>query len=145
LETGAVQETTDWPLPFDVAETAVGAPGVVAGVAGAEATEAALWPSPLVALTVKVYGVPLVRPLTVQLVPALVQVKLPGDDVTVYPVMVEPPVEADAVHDTTELALAFDVALTPVGAEATVAGVTLLEAAELALLPAALVASTVNV
>ena len=41
-------------------------------------------PSALVALTVKVYAVPLVRPETVQLVaPVVVQVNPPGDDVTV--------------------------------------------------------------
>jgi hypothetical protein len=59
--------------------------------------------------------------------------------------MVDPPLDADAVQDTTELALAFEVAFTDVGAEATVAGVTLLEAAEFALFPAVLVAITVKV
>ncbi len=40
LLAGAVQDTTDWVLALDVALTAVGAPGVVAGVAGDEAAEA---------------------------------------------------------------------------------------------------------
>ena len=53
---------------MDVAVTLVGAPGVVAGVAAAEAAEALLVPAELVPVTVKVYGVPLVRPVTVQVV-----------------------------------------------------------------------------
>jgi len=54
LDAEAVQDTTDWVLAFDVAVTAVGMLGVVAGVAGAEAVEAALVPAELVAVTVKV-------------------------------------------------------------------------------------------
>ena len=77
--------------------------------------------------------------------PVVVHVMLPGDEVTLYPVMADPPLEADAVHDTTELALALDVAVTPVGAAASVAGVTLLEAADATPVPAALVAVTVKV
>jgi hypothetical protein len=57
-------------------------------------------------------------------------------------VIVEPPLFDDAVQDTAELALALEVAVTPVGAAATVAGVTVLERAEDTLLPAALVATT---
>jgi hypothetical protein len=82
FETGAVQETTDCWLPNDVAVTEVGAPGVVAGMTVADGLEAAVVPSPLVALTVKVYDVPFVRPETVQLVPAVEQVKPPGLEVT---------------------------------------------------------------
>jgi hypothetical protein len=40
-------------------------------------------PLALVAATSKVYEVPLVRPLTVQVSPEVVQVKPPGEDVTV--------------------------------------------------------------
>ena len=83
LTTGAVQETTDWVLAFEVAVTPVGAPGTVAGVAGADAVDAELVPAELVAVTVNVYAVPLVRPETVQLVLAVEQVKPPGADVTV--------------------------------------------------------------
>jgi hypothetical protein len=83
FEAGAVHDTVDWVLAYDVAVTAVGAPGMVAGVAGAEGAEAALVPAPLVAVTVNVYGVPLVSPVTVQAVEAVVQVKLPGEEVTV--------------------------------------------------------------
>ncbi len=84
FETGAVHDTTDCWLPLDVALTPVGAPATVDGVAAADGLEAALVPSPLVAVTTKVYDVPLVSPDTVQLVaPVVVQVKLPGVEVTV--------------------------------------------------------------
>jgi hypothetical protein len=68
LLAGAVQDTTDWVLALEVAVTPVGVPGVVAGVAAADGAEEVLVPAELVAVTVKVYGVPLVRPVTVQVV-----------------------------------------------------------------------------
>ena len=74
VDAGAVHDTTDWALAFEVAATAVGAPGTVAGVAAAEAAEAGPAPAALVAVTVNVYAVPLVRPVTVQLVVAEEQV-----------------------------------------------------------------------
>lgn len=83
LEAEAVQDTTDWVLALDVAATAVGTLGVVAGVAADEGADAPLVPAELVAFTVNVYGVPLVRPDTVQLVVAAEQEKPPGDDVAV--------------------------------------------------------------
>ena len=55
LDAAAVQVTTDWVLANDVAVTPVGAPGtVVVGTTALEATEAALVPAALVAITVKV-------------------------------------------------------------------------------------------
>ena len=83
VETGAVQDTTDWALPLEDAVTPVGAPGTVAGMAGAEAADAGPVPAELVAVTVNVYDEPLVRPGTVQLVAAFEQVKPPGAEVTV--------------------------------------------------------------
>ena len=86
LLAGAVHDTTDWVLAYEVALTAVGAVGTVAGVAGADGLEAGPMPAGLVAVTVKVYAVPLFRPLTEQLVvapSAVVQVRPPGDDVAV--------------------------------------------------------------
>jgi hypothetical protein len=65
LEPGAVHETTDSPFAFEVAETEVGAPGTVDGIAEAEAVEAAPVPDAFVAVTVNVYAVPLVRPVIV--------------------------------------------------------------------------------
>jgi hypothetical protein len=67
---GAVQDTTAEPSPA-VADTPVGASGAVAGAVGvtdADAADAGLVPTALVALTVKVYAVPLLRPVTVVLV-----------------------------------------------------------------------------
>ena len=48
-----------------VADTEVGAPGTVDGVAVEDATEAAPVPDAFVAITVNVYDVPLVRPVIV--------------------------------------------------------------------------------
>ena len=54
LEAEAVHDTTDWVLALEVAVTAVGTLGVVAGMAGAEAAEGPLVPAELVAVTVNV-------------------------------------------------------------------------------------------
>jgi hypothetical protein len=73
------------PLPA-VALTAVGAPGVADGVTLFEAAEGAPVPMKLVAATVNVYAVPLVRPVTVAVVVvplAVVAMSPPGEDVTV--------------------------------------------------------------
>ena len=69
-------------MALDVAVAAVGVPGVVAGVAGADPADAGPVPARLMAVTVNVYEVPLVRPVTMQLVPLVEQVNPPGDDVT---------------------------------------------------------------
>jgi hypothetical protein len=58
------QDTTEETFAVDVAETAVGAPGAVAGTAAAEALEAVEVPEAFVAVTLNVYEVPLVRPVT---------------------------------------------------------------------------------
>jgi len=65
LSAGADQDTTELTFAFEVADTAVGAPGTVAGIAAAEAVEAAEVPETFVAVTLNVYEVPLVRPTTV--------------------------------------------------------------------------------
>ena len=54
----------------------------------------------------------------------------------------EPPFEAGAVQDTTEEPLAFDEAVTEVGAPGAVAGMAAAEALEATLVPATLVAVT---
>ena len=107
-----------------MAITEVGAPGGAAGTAAPEAAEATDVPSAFVAVTVNVYEVPLVRPATVHEVDEadeVVHVFDPGDDVTVYPVIVDIPSSAGAVHVTTDWALPFEVAETPVGGSGTVA------------------------
>ena len=67
LEAGAVQETLAWALPA-VALALVGAADTVTGVTLLEAADAGLLPTALVAVTVKLTGVPLVRPEKVVLV-----------------------------------------------------------------------------
>jgi hypothetical protein len=63
---GAVHDTATEPSP-GVADTPVGAPGAVSpvGVTDAEGAESGPEPTALVALTRKVYAVPLARPVTV--------------------------------------------------------------------------------
>ena len=80
---GAIQVTVAVALPR-VAVTLVGAPGTVVGVTDAEAAEAALAPAALVALSVKVYAVPFVKPVTMQdVAPVVEQVLAPLVEVTV--------------------------------------------------------------
>jgi hypothetical protein len=82
-EPGAVHDTDTEPLPA-VPDTPVGAPGGPVGVTAVDGADGTPVPLVLVAVTVKVYAVPLVRPLTVQVVaPVVVQVRAPGDEVTV--------------------------------------------------------------
>ena len=81
--------------------------------------------------------------MTVQEVVALVQVNAPGDEVTVYPVIALPPLDAGAVQLTTDDALATDPE-TPVGASGVVTGVTDEELVENEPVPAEFVAATLN-
>jgi hypothetical protein len=83
-------------------------------VAALEAADVAPLPAAFVARTVKVYEVPLVRPVTVQVVLAVVQVKPPGDAVARYDVTAEP-FAAAALHDTGTCVFWPLVAVTPVG------------------------------
>ena len=74
-------------MPFVIVVN-VGAPGTVAGVAGPDGKLGALVPSSFVAVTVNVYVVPFVRPVTVQVtgtgvVSSVVHVAPPGDAVAV--------------------------------------------------------------
>ena len=146
---GAVQETEAEASPA-VAVTPVGAPGTVAGAFGVtlfDGAEAALLPTAFVAITVNVYVVPFVRPVSVADVPVTVALAPTGLEDTVYEVMALPPSLSGAVQETVAEASPA-VAVTPVGALGTVAGafgVTLFDGAEAALLPTALVATTVNV
>jgi hypothetical protein len=122
---------------------AAGADGTVAGVTLLLAGDAAPCPTALVALTVKVYAVPFVKPVTVSGEEAPLALKLPGELVTWYEVMVEP-LLAGAVNVT--VACAFPpTAVGAVGADGTLGVVTLLVATLAAPVPAALVAVTVKV
>ncbi len=142
---GALHDTTTCVLPLTPL-TPVGASGSVAGVTAADAVEAVLVPALFVAVTVNVYAVPFVRPVTVQdsAPDNHPQVWLPELAVTVYAVIVDPPVLAGALHDTTTCVLPR----TPdtlVGAPGTVAGVTAADGVEALLVPKLFVAVTVNV
>jgi hypothetical protein len=69
-------------LAAPVALTAVGAAGTVDGVTAADAAEATPVPLAFVAVTVNVYEVPFVNPVTAHDVVAVVHVNEPGVDVT---------------------------------------------------------------
>ena len=83
LEAGAVQDTTDSPLAFDVPDTDVGTPGTLDGTTAVDAEEAEPVPETFVAVTVNEYDVPLVRPSTVHDVEAVVQENEPEVELTV--------------------------------------------------------------
>jgi hypothetical protein len=97
-----------------------------------EAELAALCPTALVALTVNVYAVPVVKPDTV-MVPepavARVPVRPPGEDVAVYKVIAVPPLLAGAVYVTVAAVGVVAVAVPIVGAPGTVHVVALLDVA----------------
>jgi len=82
FDAGAVQLTLARVFPA-LAVTLVGEPGGPAGVTEVEALDAGLLSMTFVAFTVKVYPVPLVKPVTVHDVVFDVQVNPPGEDVTV--------------------------------------------------------------
>src|SRR5450759_1905369 len=74
------------------------------GITAPLANDAGEVPAALVAVTVNVYAVPLVKPNTVELravVVIPVHAGHAGDGAIVYPVIAEPPSRAGAVHDTT--------------------------------------------
>ena len=82
LEAGGVNETAACAFPA-VAVPIVGAPGTVARVTLLEGAEAGPVPAALVAVTVKVYAVPLVNPVTVTGDAAPEALMPPGFEVTV--------------------------------------------------------------
>jgi hypothetical protein len=89
-------------------------------VTDALALDAGLVPIAFVAVTVNVYAVEDDKPLTVIGEPLPVPVKPPGLDVTVYPVIAEPPLFAGA-SNATEAVVLPAVATTFVGASGAVA------------------------
>jgi hypothetical protein len=82
LDTGGVNEIVASPFPR-TAVTLVGAFGTVAGVTALLVADAVLVPKLLLAVTVKVYTVPFVRPVTVIGEPPLVAVNPPTLEETV--------------------------------------------------------------
>jgi hypothetical protein len=143
VDTGATNATMARPLP-GAAATAVGAPGGPEGVTALDGADGGPVPNAFAAVTVKEYATPFVRPVTVIGLAAPVAVSPPGDAVTVYSVIGDPPFDAGAA----KLAVACSfpvVAATATGAPGTVNGVTAFEGADAGPVPTALVAVTVNV
>jgi hypothetical protein len=79
---GAVNDTDDEAFPTD-ADPMTGGSGTGEGVTALEAADSTLLPTALVACTVKLYGVPFDRPLTVMGLVVPLAVIPPGDAVTV--------------------------------------------------------------
>lgn len=135
-----------------VAVTLFGTPGTVDGVAAADAAEAVEKPPKFEALTVNVYAVPFVKPVTKHVSSVVVaQVLPPGDAVTKYPVIV-PFGVVGAFHETINfpLELLFAGAVTvgaanPLGTLDPLVGITAVLAALAAEEPLKFFATTVNV
>src|SRR5256885_13181750 len=70
FDAGAVNVTVACALP-PIAVTPVGGPGTVAGVTEFDGADGGPVPTAFVAVTVKVYEVPLVNPVTTWLVPVV--------------------------------------------------------------------------
>jgi hypothetical protein len=73
------------------------------------------------------------------------QVRPPGVEVTLKPVIAAPPSTVGEVQVIVDCVFSKELAITPVGAVGTVDGVTEFEASEALLVPALFVAVTVNV
>src|SRR4051794_11212433 len=133
-----------------VAVGAASAPGALAGVTLADATDGALTPPALTARTRKLYAVPLVRPVTVVWVGVTGRAKIvlitvvPVRTCTRYAVIGEPPLLIGATHRTVACALPR-VAVTPVGGSGRPAGVTGADGADSGLAPTPFSARTWNV
>jgi hypothetical protein len=148
FDDGAVHETLAAVFPA-VAVTPVGVAGTVAGVTGVDAADSGLVPMLLVAVTVKVYAVPLVRPVTTLDVPVAgtaVCATPAINGVTEYAVMGLPP--SDGAVQVTVADASPLVAATPVGAAGAVTGAVGVmedEGAEAEPVPTAFLAVTVKV
>jgi hypothetical protein len=120
------------------------------GVTLFESADAGPTPLPFLAETVQPYAIPFVRPVTVIGLPVPVCVTPPGLQLTVYPVIGEPPLEAGAVKLTVACP-SPPRALTPAGAPGTelpppgAVGATPLDGADGAPIPVLLLARTVHV
>jgi hypothetical protein len=138
---GADQETVAAPSPATTMG-ALGASGTVEGIKGSLADEAAPSPNELIACTVKVTAAAFVNPDTVQ-ESSLVEQPAPDDAVTTYPVIVDPPLFAGALH-VTVAEPAAGMATTSVGASAGPMGVTGTDSAEALPVPEMFVAVAVK-
>lgn len=124
--------------PFGPSETAK-----MPGVTGLDGADEGPVPPELLAVTLNVYAVPFANPVTVQDVPLVVQVRPPGNEVTVYVTLPLVPDGAAQLITAVELPA---VAVTAVGAPGRgTFGVTELDGADEGPVPAELAAITVNV
>jgi hypothetical protein len=125
----------------------VGVEGLPTGVTAVDGREGGELPTPFLATTVKVYGVPLVRPEISQPFVGFVvtQVSPPGEEVIMYSTINDPPLSVGAVKVTVAFPGVVDVAVTAVGAIEIVAGVTAKVAVEESDVYAPLFAWTANV
>jgi hypothetical protein len=114
------------------ATTFVGVEGFPIGVIDPEGEDETELPTEFLATALNVYAVPFVNPVIshpfVGLV--VVQVKPPGEDVTTYSVIDDPPLSVGAERVIVALPGELVVAVTPVGAAGTVAGVIAMVAVE---------------
>ena len=124
--------------------SAVGAFGRSVGVTLADGALAAESPTAERDFTVKVYDVPLVKPVQEAEVPVTTHDPPAGDDVKTYDVIGPPPSLAGAVHDTVADASPAT-ALTAVGAPGSAGVLTATGAVLAAELPTEFVATTVKV
>lgn len=140
----STQDTAPKTVNPRVVAEMVGAPGAANVVAVLDAADATDDPTEVVAVTVNVYAVPALRPVTVQLVVGAEQVAPPGEAVAVYDVIEFPPFEAGADQET-KAVVAPATAVTEVGAPGPVYGTTPLDAADEMEVPSTFVAVTENV
>jgi hypothetical protein len=139
---GAVKLTTASSLP-DAALTPVGAPGAPTTTA-LETADGGPVPSVFVAVTVNVYEVPFVNPVTVSGLADPNAISPPGDAVTVYVLIARPPSEDGGLKLT--VACPFPgAAVTSRGAPGAPVGVTAADGADAGPVPTAFTAATVNV
>jgi hypothetical protein len=109
---------------YETGVTEAGAAGAAAGTAVADVE--ALAPAALLVTTLKVYVVPLLKPVKVHVrLRVLMQafgtvMPVEGARATVYPMMDDPPSKLGTVQLTVEVPLWYEVALTEAGAFATV-------------------------
>jgi len=110
----------------------VGVEGLPTGVTAVDGRDGGELPTPFLATTVKVYGVPLARPEISQPFAGFeaMHVSPPGAEVTIYSTIAEPPLSVGAVKVTVAFPGVVDVAVTVVGAAEIVAGVTAIDAVE---------------
>jgi hypothetical protein len=112
---GALNDTVACPAPAE-ADALVGAPGTANVVIEADGLDDGPFPILLVAKTVKVYDVFVVKPVIVIGELAPLAVKLPGDDTTVYDVKAGTPKFDGTVKLTDAVVVPVAVADTLVGA-----------------------------